>query len=643
MSSALAGEEPVPPRSRPKEEPVPPRSRSKEEPVPPRSRPKEERPSRGQGSEEPGPPRQSPKLTPDMRPPLARTGVPAASGMAGGPAHLILAQEIRVDETASLAPGTERREVRRFRLAVRRAVDELTALRECLMGDPDETALKILDAHRMLLDDAQFQRQVAEAIRLKRQPAELAAKQSFDQMLAVLAASPSEYFRARAADLQDVQRRLFKHLTQETPAAAPIPRGAVVVSADLYPTDTTSFDPEHVRALVTDHGGPTSHAAILARSRGIPAVVGLGDFSTQVREGDRILVDGFRGTVHLRPDAATLRDFEQARRRMERRARERAEDAAGPSITRDGHAILLMANIEVPEDVPMVLSAGAQGIGLYRTEFFYLKGRVLPDEEGQYRAYRTIAQRLRPLPVTIRTLDAGGDKFAEYLGTKRESNPFLGVRGIRFSLSLPEIFRTQLRAIVRATAHGRVRLLLPMITSLEEVRAARAILGEVVEELRREGRPIAEKIECGAMIEVPAAVALADLLAREVDFFSIGSNDLIQYTLAVDRENEKLAYLYDPFHPAVLHALSNTIEAANRARIPVSSCGEMSGSAYGAAVLIGLGCTALSMSPHQVPEVRALVRRVNLFDLRRLTDELLKLATVGEVREVLRSELGDLE
>jgi len=281
-------------------------------------------------------------------------------------------------------------------------------------------------------------------------------------------------------------------------------------------------------------------------------------------------------------------------------------------------------------------------VGLYRTEFFYLKGRTLPDEEGQYRAYRGIVQRLKPRPVTIRTLDAGGDKFADFLGAARENNPFLGLRGIRFSLAHPDAFRTQIRAILRASAHGRARILFPMISSIEEIRAANRLVDESLRELQAEGVPTAARVERGAMIEVPAAVTLADLLAREVDFFSIGSNDLIQYTLAVDRENEKLAYLYDPFHPAVLRALSATIDAANRARIPVSSCGEMSGSPYGAAVLIGLGCIDLSMSSYQLALVRDLVRRVSMVDLRRLADTLLRLATVREVHAALEEALSGL-
>lgn len=571
---------------------------------------------------------------------LIKKGVPASGGLASGPAHLVLPRADAAVEDRELEPQEVRAEIRRFRLAIRRSLDEIQALQECLLGDEDDPGLKILDVHRMLLDDQEFQTGVVRDIRAERRPAAVIMGRAFAQMIGMLEAAGSEYFRARTADFHDVRRRILRHLVGGEQRSGPVPPGSIVVSPELSPSETTSFDPESVRALVTDHGGPTSHAAILARSRGIPAVVGLGDLASSVRDGDEILVDGFRGLVVIRPGPEQISDFEQRRKVAQRRARQMARQDSGPAVTQDGHPIVLQANIEVPGDLDNILKIGAQGIGLYRTEFFYLNRRVFPDEEEQFRAYRGIALKMRPRPVTVRTLDAGGDKFANYIGTSRESNPFLGLRGIRFSLGHPDLFRTQVRAILRASAHGNVRILLPMISSLEEVREANRIVDEVWGELRQEGKPMAERVPRGVMIEVPAAVALSDLLAREVDFFSIGSNDLIQYTLAVDRENEKIAYLYSPYHPAVVRSLAYTIDAANRARIPVSSCGEMSGSAYGAAVLIGLGCTSLSMSPFQLREVREMVRRVHLVDLRRLAEEILLKGTVEEVTGVLRAFLG---
>lgn len=571
---------------------------------------------------------------------ITRKGVPASGGLASGPAHIVLPRADKAVDDRELDPQEVRAEVRRFRLAIRRSLDEIQALQECLLGDADDPGLRILDVHRMLLDDQEFQNRVVQGIRAGKRPAAVVMGRAFGEMISTLEAAGSEYFRARTADFNDVRRRILRHLVGGEQSGGPIPPGSIVVAPELSPSETTSFDPESVRALVTDHGGPTSHAAILARSRGIPAVVGLGDLASRVRDGDEVLVDGFRGIVTIRPGPGQVSEFEHRRKAAQRRARQMARQDPGPAVTQDGHPVALQANIEVPGDLENILKAGAQGIGLYRTEFFYLNRRVFPDEEEQFRAYRGIAQRMRPRPVTIRTLDAGGDKFANYIGTSRESNPFLGLRGIRFSLGHPDLFRTQVRAILRASAHGNVRILFPMISSLEELRQANRIVDEVSAELLGEGRPMAERVGRGVMIEVPAAVALSDLLAREVDFFSIGSNDLIQYTLAVDRENEKIAYLYSPYHPAVVRSLAYTIDAANRARIPVSSCGEMSGSAYGAAVLIGLGCTSLSMSPFQLREVREMVRRVHLVDLRRLAEEILLKGTVEEVKGVLREFLG---
>ncbi len=572
---------------------------------------------------------------------IVRRGVPASGGFASGPVHLVRpAEDLPLDERRIEAAEVAG-EARRFRLALRRSLDEIDALRECLLGDADDPGLKILDAHRMLLNDPEFVRRVQDGIRVGRHLAAVALTEVLNEVIAPLEAARSEYFRARTADLLDVRRRLLAHLQGGGSRAQAVPAGSVVVAVELFPSESASFDPELVRGLVTDHGGPTSHAAILARSRGIPAVVGLADLSIHAREGDPVLVDGDHGTVTLRPGRAELLAFEQGRREAARRHRAQVRGLAAPPVTIDGHPFTLLANIETPEDAGNVVKSGAMGIGLYRTEFFYLRGAHLPDEEGQYRAYRRVVLAVRPRPVVIRTLDAGGDKFAAYLGTSRETNPFLGVRGIRFSLGHPDIFRTQLRAILRAAVHGTVRILYPMISSVEEVRAANGMLDEARDELRREGVAVPERIERGVMIEVPAAVALADILARESDFFSIGSNDLIQYTLAVDRANEKLAGLYDPFHPAVLRALAATIDAANRAGIPVSSCGEMSGLPAGAAVLLGFGCGHLSMSPYQIAEVKDLLRRTRLVDLRRLGADLLRLATTAEAHAAVRSVLGE--
>ncbi len=570
--------------------------------------------------------------------PIVRQGVPVSGGLAAGPAYLVLPEEVHVDDRRIQA-GDEVNESRRFRLAVRRARDEIHALRECLVGETDETGLKVLDAHLRLLEDQELLKSVVAAIRQDHLSGATALKQVFQRMITAFESAGTEYFRARSADIRDVRRRILKHMEGTLSERSIIPEGAIVVAPELSPSESAVLDPERVRALITDHGGATSHAAILARSRGIPAVAGLGDLSHHISNGDWVLVDGNHGMVVVRPDKEELRQFALREKRLRRHSEEVKRRQSEPCVTRDGHPIRLLANIESADDLDKVISSGADGIGLYRTEYFYLASSHLPDEEGQVRAYKQVLKRLRPRPVTIRTLDVGGDKFASYLGTSRANNPFLGLRGVRFLLLHPDILRTQLRAILRASVHGSAQILIPMISSLEEAREVRRLVEEAKAELSREGQPFDDRIPLGIMIEVPSAVTLADFLARESDFFSIGSNDLIQYTLAVDRGDEKVAHLYDSFHPAVLRALAKTIEAGRRTGIRVTSCGEMSGDPYGAALLLGLGCTSLSMSPPRLGDVKDLVRQVTMTELRGMAEEAMRKPTAAEVRQVLLDAL----
>lgn len=574
--------------------------------------------------------------------PLIRQGVPVADGVASGRAHLVLPHDVVFTDERPLRPGQEAEEVKRFRLAVRRARDEIQAYREVLVGDTDETGLRVLDAHLLLLEDPELLRAVTQEIKTGRFPATRALRHVFQRMITALEAAGTEYFRARSDDIRDVKRRILRHLTGAEAERASIPEGAVVVAPELAPSESTLLDPSRVAALITDHGGSTSHAAILARSRGIPAVAGLVDLSHHVSDGDWILVDGHTGQVIVRPGRAELKAFETRQRRWAKHSEELRRREKEPCVTRDGHPIRLLANIESAQDVEIVLGFGAEGIGLYRTEYFFMGSAHLPDEEGQYRAYRTVLKRLRPHPVTIRTLDVGGDKFASYLGTSRADNPFLGLRGIRFLLLHRDVMKAQIRAILRASVHGQARMLFPMISSLEELRELNRVVDEAEAELRADGYAFAERVPRGIMIEVPAAVAMADLLARECDFFSIGSNDLIQYTLAVDRGDERVAHLYDGFHPAVLRALAATLDAGKRLGILVTSCGEISGDLHGAALLVGLGCTSLSMGGPRIPEVKNLLQRVALPDLRALAEEALRQSTGNAVRSVVHERLSFL-
>jgi phosphotransferase system enzyme I (PtsI) len=390
-----------------------------------------------------------------------------------------------------------------------------------------------------------------------------------------------------------------------------------------------------VLALVTEVGGRTSHSSIVARGRGIPAVVGVRGVTQSVRPGQLGVVDGFLGEVDLDPDPQAAKRYSVRRERLERASRSLLDLREQPAVTQDGHRIELAANIELPGEVEHVLQAGADGVGLFRTEFFYLDRAELPSEEEQYKAYRSVAERVAPRPVIFRTMDLGGDKVASYLGTTHETNPFLGWRGIRFALTHPEVFRTQIRAIYRASAHGNVRMMFPMISSRAELEGALALCSEVEHDLRRRDVPHDRELEVGIMIETPSSVWVADHLARKAKFFSIGSNDLIQYTLAIDRGNERLAALYEPLDPAVLRSIHHTVKAGHGQERWVGVCGEMAGDPLNAVLLIGLGVDELSVSCFDLPRVKAAIRSVDYSRALLLAEQALEQSSADGVRELL--------
>ncbi|MBU1700528.1 MAG: phosphoenolpyruvate--protein phosphotransferase [Candidatus Eisenbacteria bacterium] len=568
-------------------------------------------------------------------------GVPAAPGFVAGPVYLLDGPSRIIVKERSLEPHEIAGEVRHFRKALRLAREEITAICNGIES-PEDAGLQLLNAHGLIVEDHTLQGRIIDTIKNERIAADGAVYRIFMEYITHMEGTPGEYFRARGEDMRDVMHRILQQLQDwELGSAAAIPQGVILVASELSPSESACLDPQRILGVATDHGGATNHVAIMARNRGIPAVLGLVNITTRVQAGDMILLDGSHGRVTLRPARSELKAFQRLQTRELRIRTALGQQVRLPSHTIDLQRIPLFSNIEAPDDAELALKEGAEGIGLYRTEFLYSRHTGWPSEEEQVRAYRRVVRKMRKRPVIIRTMDVGGDKFAALSGIGRESNPFLGVRGIRFSLMHPEIFRTQLRAIMRVADQGNVRILLPMVSNLDEVREAKQLVGSVRREVEREGVAV-QSLALGVMVEVPSMVILSDLLSREVDFLSIGSNDLIQYVLAADRGNENVAHIYDPFHPAVLRAIYTTVQSGHRAGISVSSCGEMSGDPMGVLVLLGLGIDQLSVAPWRIKPVKQIIRASSISHLRHVIEQdALTCATPSELRTALIQAFPD--
>ncbi len=569
------------------------------------------------------------------------TGIAAAPGIGVGPIHLIFAEEYSVKEFAIPDDRVED-EVAFFEKALDASRRDLAQIRHGIAAELGESEAGIYDAQMLMVDDPELRRAVHESIRRRRN-----AGVSFRDYMAAVAARlervENEYLRERHADILDVERRVLRHLLGDGHKGLNVlERPSVVIAHEIGPSDVALLDRERVLGFVAEVGGRTSHSALVARGRGIPAVVGVRGIMQSAKNGDLGIVDGFSGEVELDPAPAIATRYRARRARLDKGTDELAALRDEPAVTPDGRRVELGANIELPGEIESVLGVGADGVGLYRTEFFYLDRAELPGEDEQYRAYRAVAERMAPKPVIFRTMDLGGDKVASYLGTTHETNPFLGYRGIRFALAHPEVFRAQIRAIYRASAHGRARMMFPMIASVEELRSALALCRQATAELDRDGLDYDHDLEIGIMIETPSAVWVADLLARESRFLSIGSNDLIQYTLAMDRDNERLAHLYEPLSPAVLRSLRHTVEAGHGARRWVGVCGEMAGDPLTALLLVGLGVDELSVSCFDLPRVKAAIRSVPATRAREVAEMALARETAEEVRRLLHAELDPL-
>ncbi len=496
----------------------------------------------------------------------------------------------------------------------------------------------IFDAHLLVLEDPTLIEEVSRIILEEKVTAEYAFQRVADKYAKTLSAIDDEYLRERAADMRDVTARLLAKLVgyNEEVDLRTLKEPCIIISYDLSPSRTALLDRKLVLGFATDVGSKTSHTAIMARSLRIPAVVGLQHASRELLSGSYALLDGYNGLIIVNPTDQTLFEYGQLVRKqvtLEEKLREMQDK---PAVSLDGTRIVLSANVEQPSDTDAVIASGAEGVGLFRTEYLFINRETLPNEEEQFQAYKQVASALKPSPVIIRTLDLGGDKFLSHLQVPNEMNPFLGWRAIRFCLQERDIFRNQLRAILRASVHGNVKLMYPMISCLDELLQANALVEEYKRELKKEGVPFDENIEIGAMIEIPSAVLGAESLAKRCKFFSIGTNDLIQYSLAIDRLNEKIAHLYEPTNPAILRLIKMTVDAAHKHGIWVGVCGEMAGDPVLTPLLLGLGVDELSVAPPNLPQIKFLIRRLKLSEARELAEAALESESGAEV--LARSE-----
>ncbi len=559
-------------------------------------------------------------------------GIAVSGGVCRGKILLLSKAREAVPRLQISEPGLPL-EIQRLEQALTRTRQQLLEVQRKVneaMGAKDAS---IFDAHLLVLEDPTLIDEVTRVIQQQKINAEYAFQQVAEKYGATLSAMDDEYLRERAADMRDVTSRVLDNLlgrTDETDLGR-LEEPCIIISYDLSPSTTALLDRKKVLGFGTDVGSKTSHTAIMARSLQIPAVVGLHDASKQLKTGQYVLLDGYNGLVVLSPTDQTLFEYGQLVRKQVNLQEKLQDIRDEPAISLDGVRVTLSANIEQAADAENVRACGAEGVGLFRTEYLYLNRETLPTEEEQFQAYRKVAAALKPHPVLIRTLDLGGDKFISHLWMPQELNPFLGWRAIRFCLQERDIFRAQLRAILRAAVEGNIKMMYPMISGLDELTQANALLEECKQQLQAEKIPFGEILEIGAMIEIPSAVLTADSLAKRVKFFSIGTNDLIQYSLAVDRLNEKIAHLYEPTHPAIVRLIRATIEAGQRNGIWVGVCGEMAGDPTMVPLLLGMGVDELSVAVSAVPQIKFLIRRLKISEARELAEFALNCESGSEI------------
>ncbi len=546
-------------------------------------------------------------------------GIPVSAGVCRGKI-LVIDKPRQAIAKRTLSDSEIPDELNRFQQALVKTREQVQEVQRQLAQNLGDGKAGIFDAHLLVLEDPSVLDEVVRLIQHDKINAEFAFHQVTDRFIAALAKVEDEYLRERATDMRDVSGRVMNNLQgiNEQVDLAHLSEPCIIIAHDLTPSKTAQLDREHVLGFATDIGSRTSHTAIMARSLRIPAVVGLKNASELLRSGEYALLDGFNGLIIIDPTDQTLFEYGQLIRKQVSLEEKLRDTLSQHAVTLDNHRVFVSANIEQPGDVDAVSNSGAEGVGLFRTEYLYLNREHPPTEEEQYQAYRQVAEALKPNPVVIRTLDLGGDKLLSSLGIPPEMNPFLGWRAIRYCLQQEDVFRAQLRAILRASTAGNLKIMYPMISGLDELNQANAFVAQAKDELRREKIAFDDRIELGAMIETPSAAIIADALGKRVKFFSLGTNDLIQYTLAVDRMNEKIAHLYEPTHPAIVRLINQTVESARKRDIWVSVCGEMAGDPTLTPLLLGLGVDELSAAPSLLAPLKYLIRRLKVSDAREL-------------------------
>ena len=547
-------------------------------------------------------------------------GIAASDGIAIAEAYRLVEPDLSFSKTSVTDVDAE---IARFKKAVEESTKELEAVRDKAKETLGEDEAQVFDAHLLFLSDPEFTGAIETEIKDEKINAEAALDDTAQKYIAIFEGmTDNAYMQERAADVRDVSKRLMAHLLgKKLPDPASIDHEVVVIAHDLTPSDTAQLNKKYVKGFVTDIGGRTAHSAIMARSLEIPAVVGTETITSDVKDGEMVIADGLDGDVLINPTDAEVKEYTEKGEAFAKRKAEWKKLKDEPSVTANGKHFTIAANIGTPDDMEGVKENGAEAIGLYRTEFLYMDSSDFPTEEEQFKAYKTVLEGMDGKQVVIRTCDIGGDKHLDYWDLPEEMNPFLGVRAIRLSMQNPDIFRTQLRALLRASAYGKLGIMFPMIGTLDELRKAKKILAEEKDDLVKKGVKIGEDLQVGMMIEVPAAAVLADQFAKEVDFFSIGTNDLIQYTMAADRGNDNVSYLYQPYNPSVLRLIKHTIDGAHENGIWCGMCGEAAGDDIMFPILLSMGLDEYSMSATSILRIRSLMKKINTEDIKELANE----------------------